>query len=75
MADIMRVSRPGAIPAFMVRFVMGRRIYETVKMNCRVTNKKAKTMLGWSLRYPCYRQGLPAAIAAIEGAVDGANKE
>ena len=69
MADTMRVSRPKSIPSFMVRLAMGRRIYETVTMNCRVSNNKAKTILDWSLKYPGYREGLPAAINAIESAV------
>lgn len=28
----------------------------------RVNNAKAKRMLGWQLRYPSYREGLPAAV-------------
>jgi len=66
MADCMKVPRPKSIPGFVVRIVMGSLIYETATMNCRVDNAKAKEYLGWKLRYPTYREGLPAAIREIE---------
>ena len=31
----------------------------------RVKNEKAKTALGWTLRYPTIKEGVPAAIEAI----------
>ena len=36
------------------------------------SNAKAKRELGWTLRYPSWRQGFPAAYAALAGA-DGRN--
>jgi len=66
MADYMNVPRPKSIPSFMVRIVMGRFIYETVTMNCRVNNAKTKRDLGWKLKYPTCREGLPVAIREIE---------
>lgn len=35
--------------------------------NRRVTNAKAKRALGWQPRYPSYREGLAACLAAREG--------
>ena len=32
--------------------------------NRRIANAKAKRVLGWSLRYPTYREGLAALAAA-----------
>ena len=32
--------------------------------NRRVANGKAKRVLGWKLRYPTYREGLAACLAA-----------
>ena len=69
MADCMSVPRPKSIPSLMVRIVMGRFIYETVTMNCRVTNAKAKRDLDWKLKYPTYREGLPAVIREIEAVI------
>ncbi|MCH8273995.1 MAG: NAD(P)H-binding protein [Armatimonadetes bacterium] len=69
MADCMNVRRPKSVPAFIVRLAAGRIIHETVTMNCRVTNARAKESLGWTLTYPTYRQGLPAAVKQIESDV------
>jgi len=66
MADCMNVPRPKSVPGFIIRIVMGKLIYETVTMNCRVSNAKAKRYLDWKLKYPTYREGLPAAIKEIE---------
>ena len=66
MADCMNVSRPGSIPGFLVKIAMGEMIYNTVTMNCRVSNAKAKQVLDWTLEYPSYQEGLPAAIKEIE---------
>jgi len=65
MADCMNVPRPKSVPGFIIRIVMGKLIYETVTMNCRVNNAKAKKHLDWKLKYPTYREGLPAAIKEI----------
>lgn len=35
--------------------------------NRRVANRKAKRVLGWSPRYPTYREGLAALLAARQG--------
>ena len=67
MADCMNVPRPKSVPGFIVRIVMGKLIYETVTMNCRVSNSKAKEYLGWKLKFPTYREVLPATISEIEG--------
>jgi nucleoside-diphosphate-sugar epimerase len=66
MADCMRVSKPKSIPGFVIRIVLGKLMYETITMNCRVSNAKAKKCLGWKPKYPTYRQGLPVAIKEIE---------
>ena len=66
MADCMNVPRPKSIPGFVVRIVMGKLIYETVTMNCRVSNAKAKKYLDWNLKYPTYLEGLSVAIKEIE---------
>ncbi len=66
MADCMNVPRPKSVPSFIIRILMGTLIYETVTMNCRVSNAKAKTHLNWKLKYPTYLEGLPATIEEIE---------
>ena len=66
MAHCMNVPRPKSVPGFIIRVVMGKLIYETVTMNCRVSNAKAKEYLGWKLKFPTYREGLPTTIGDIE---------
>ncbi|MFC1893225.1 NAD-dependent epimerase/dehydratase family protein [Chloroflexota bacterium] len=66
MTDCMSVPRPKSVPGFIIRIAMGKLLYETVTMNCRVNNAKAKRDLDWKLKYPTYREGLPVAIREIE---------
>jgi nucleoside-diphosphate-sugar epimerase len=65
MAACMNVPRPKSLPGFMAKWAIGSLLYETVTMNCMVSNAKAKEQLGWKLTYPSFREGLPAAIDEI----------
>lgn len=62
----LKLPPPRRIPRVIAWMVLGRSLFETVTMNCRVTNRKLKSDLGWSPRFPSIRDGLPAAIAALE---------
>jgi len=66
MADCMNVPRPKSVPGFIVRIVLGELLYETVTMNCRVSNAKAKKYLDWEPEYPTYREGLPVTVRRLE---------
>jgi nucleoside-diphosphate-sugar epimerase len=66
MADCMNVPRPKSVPGFIIRIAMGKLIYETVTMSCRVSNAKAKEQLGLKLKFPTFREGLPATIHDIK---------
>ena len=50
----------------MLRLVLGKYLFETMQMDCRVSNQKLKRELGWAPRYPGFREGLAATIAALE---------
>jgi nucleoside-diphosphate-sugar epimerase len=65
MADCMSVPRPKSIPGFVARIVLGELLYETVTMNCRVSNDKAKKHLDWKPKYPTYREGLPVTVSEL----------
>ncbi|MHA1930516.1 MAG: NAD-dependent epimerase/dehydratase family protein [Candidatus Thorarchaeota archaeon] len=65
MASCAGKSKPRTIPSFIARLVLGKYLFATMKMNCIVSNSKAKSELGWILKYPSYREGLPVAINAI----------
>jgi nucleoside-diphosphate-sugar epimerase len=66
MAKNMKVPKPKSVPGFFIRIVLGKLLYETITMSCRVSNAKAKKLLDWQLRYPTYREGLPPTIRDCE---------
>ncbi|MFW6327934.1 MAG: NAD-dependent epimerase/dehydratase family protein [Bacteroidota bacterium] len=65
LADKLGVKRPKNFPLFLVRLGAGKRIADTVSMNAKVSNKKAKRTLGWQLKYPDYKKGIDATIKEI----------
>jgi nucleoside-diphosphate-sugar epimerase len=66
MAGLMDREIPGTIPLFAVRLILGRDFYEILRMNCKVSNRKAKEKLGWSPEYPSCFEGLPAIIREMK---------
>ena len=65
MAALMDVPMPKSVPGFIIRRILGRFLYETITMDCLVSNAKAKERLGWEPAYPSYREGLDAAIPLL----------
>lgn len=55
-----------SIPAWVATLVAGSVVVESLTTTCKVSNRKAKELLGWELTYPTYREGIPATIAEIE---------
>jgi nucleoside-diphosphate-sugar epimerase len=66
MAALMGVNKPGSIPGPVIKMVLGRDLYEIIRMNCRVSNQKAKTMLDWEPEYKSYRTGLQHTIKEMQ---------
>ncbi|MHA2360476.1 MAG: NAD-dependent epimerase/dehydratase family protein [Candidatus Thorarchaeota archaeon] len=66
MGECMGITKIRTIPKMIARLVLGGRLIETLNMDCVVTNAKAKSELGWNLKYPSYRDGLPPTISAIK---------
>ena len=62
MAELMSKKKPKTIPGFVIKVAMGSDFYEILKMNCKVTNAKAKKLLGWNPQYPFCLDGLPETI-------------
>jgi nucleoside-diphosphate-sugar epimerase len=56
---------PGPVQ-LVLRLVLGKYLFETMQMDCRVSNQKLKREFGWAPRYPGYREGLAATLAALE---------
>lgn len=66
MAELMNKKRPGKIPAFIIKFIVGKDFYEIISMNCKVSNEKAKRILGWHPQYPSYKEGLRGTIKEMK---------
>ena len=66
MAELMNKKRPGHIPAFVIKLVLGKDFYEIIRLNCKVSNKKAKQLLDWKPEYPSYKEGLIATVKEMK---------
>jgi nucleoside-diphosphate-sugar epimerase len=62
MAELMNKKRPGHIPGFIIKLILGNDFYEIVRLNCKVSNAKAKKILAWHPEYPSYKNGLAVTI-------------
>jgi nucleoside-diphosphate-sugar epimerase len=65
MAEIMGKSKPRHIPSFILKLIIGKEFLSIIGMNCKVSNEKAKKILGWNPVYPSYKEGLKAVIEEI----------
>ncbi|MHA1935363.1 MAG: NAD-dependent epimerase/dehydratase family protein [Candidatus Thorarchaeota archaeon] len=65
MGECMGITKIRTIPKMLARLILGGLLIETMNMDCVVTNAKAKSDLGWNLKYPSYRDGLPPTISEI----------
>jgi hypothetical protein len=66
MAELMNKKRPGSVPGFIIKFILGKDFNEIIWMNCIVTNEKAKKILAWQPQYPSYKEGLAVTIREIK---------
>ncbi|KAE8764051.1 NAD-dependent epimerase/dehydratase family protein [Georgenia thermotolerans] len=55
---------PRRVPAWLARLLAGRMAVEMMTEGHAFSNAKAKRELGWELRYPSWRQGFMAELAA-----------
>jgi len=65
MAEIMKRKKPGHIPGFIIKLILGNDFYEIIRINCKVSNAKAKRILGWYPEFPSYKEGLIETIREI----------
>ncbi|MGC1389956.1 MAG: NAD(P)-dependent oxidoreductase [Bacteroidales bacterium] len=66
MSELMHRKRPGHIPTFLIKFILGNDFYEVIRMNCKVSNLKAKKILNWQPQFPSCKEGLEATILEIK---------
>ena len=56
--------RPGRAPVFLAKLVAGREAVDVMMGSVRLRNRKIKDRLGWTPKYPSYRDGIPATVRA-----------
>ena len=66
MAGLMNKKQPGHIPPFIIRLALGKDFYEVIRMNCKVSNAKAKRILDWHPEYPSYKEGLEVTLKEMK---------
>jgi hypothetical protein len=61
LASALGAKRPFRIPVALGTAVMGKEMVKLSLESRGASNAEAKKELGWTLRYPSWRQGFPAA--------------
>jgi nucleoside-diphosphate-sugar epimerase len=65
LADAIGAKPPRHVPAWLARILAGEAGVALMTEIRGASNAKAKRELGWTLRYPSWRQGFPAAYAGL----------
>jgi nucleoside-diphosphate-sugar epimerase len=65
LAEALGAKRPRHVPTWLARLIMGPGLLMMTESR-GAANAKAKRELGWTLRYPTWRQGFPAAYGEPE---------
>jgi nucleoside-diphosphate-sugar epimerase len=64
-ASTLGVGAPRSIPAPIARLAAGRNAVDAVVRSARSSNAKIKRDLGWSPRFPSFREGIPSALDGL----------
>jgi len=64
LATVVGAKPPRHVPAWLGRLALGEAGVRWMTAGRGASNAKAKTQLGWGLRYPSWRQGFVAGLAA-----------
>jgi nucleoside-diphosphate-sugar epimerase len=68
LADVLGAKPPRHVPAWLVRLIAGQDVVLGATQSRGASNAKARRELGWTLRYPSWRQGFAAAYGRPEPA-------
>ena len=71
LASVLGAKPPRRVPRWLARLVAGEAAVIIGTESCGASNAKAKRELGWTLRYPSWRDGFVAAYAPAGGAPAG----
>ncbi len=64
LAAALGAKPPRHVPVWLARLIAGKGLVMMADGSRGASNAKAKRELGWTLRYPSWRQGFPAAYAS-----------
>jgi dihydroflavonol-4-reductase len=64
-ADRLGLKRPGKVPAFLAKTVLGGDMVKLLTYSVKAKNAKAKDELGLQLQYPTYREGVIDALQRL----------
>jgi nucleoside-diphosphate-sugar epimerase len=67
-AEALGVGAPRRIPAAIARLVAGSNAVDAVVRSARSSNAKIKRELGWQLKFPTAREGVPDAVVRMSAA-------
>lgn len=59
-------KRVGNIPPWLIALMIGGPVVASLTTSFRVSNEKAKTVLGWEPRYPSFRSGVGDVVAELQ---------
>lgn len=57
------VKRPGRVPSWLARLLMGKDVFRFLTESSRISNRRAKEILGWNPRFPDFRSGFREILA------------
>jgi nucleoside-diphosphate-sugar epimerase len=72
MAEVVGAKPPRRVPRWLARVVAGEAAAMMATEARGASNARAKRELGWTLRYPSWRQGFVASYATNDESTDGA---
>jgi nucleoside-diphosphate-sugar epimerase len=69
-AEALGVGKPRRIPAAVAKRIAGEDPVKAVVRSAKTSNDRIKRELGWSLRYPTAKSGVPDAVNRIVGVTE-----
>jgi nucleoside-diphosphate-sugar epimerase len=71
LANVLGAKPPRHVPRWLARLVAGEVVVMLATESRGASNARAKRELGWTLRYPSWREGFVAAYASTTTLADG----
>ena len=66
LTDDMGKKRVGSMAPWLLKFIIGGPLVDSLVTSFRISNEKAKRELGWQPRYSTFKEGLPGVLKALE---------